>query len=432
MAALNVLGSKFMENVAPGQTVAFPMTLSIASTDSPADLELSVLGFGNGPDGRYLGVEPAQDTSPYTARPLITLDKPTVHIPSGGKETVTATITVPSSAGSGGRYALINIHTKPVGGGAVALVTAINVPVMITLKGTKITETGSIDSVRVGDIIQGRPLLVTTTFTNSGNHHYYGIKNDITVSDASGKTLAQAATVPLISAVVPGGKIDFVNTVNADLTPGTYTVVSRVTGSGGSVLATKSTSFTVSTPHAAAQSPVSITLSPESPATLATADGSISIQFPQGAVLGATTVTLTPSPSGTLPAAPQGMQFARTTFAVDGFTGLLSQQAIVTVRYTQDDLNSAGGDAGKLALARWDQPPGSWTVLPTNVDRSRQVLTTSTNRFSTWSVVVTEIVPSGSGVKSEAKTTYASMSSITVIIGIIAAVSIIAIRRRNQ
>jgi hypothetical protein len=126
------------------------------------------------------------------------------------------------------------------------------------------------------------------------------------------------------------------------------------------------------------------------------------------------------------------MQFARTTFAVDGFTGLLSQQAIVTVRYTQDDLNSAGGDAGKLALARWDQPPGSWTVLPTNVDRSRQVLTTSTNRFSTWSVVVTEIVPSGSGVKSEAKTTYASMSSITVIIGIIAAVSIIAIRRRNQ
>ena len=47
MAALNIVGSKFMGDVTPGQTVTFPMTLSVASTDSAADLELSVLGFAN-------------------------------------------------------------------------------------------------------------------------------------------------------------------------------------------------------------------------------------------------------------------------------------------------------------------------------------------------------------------------------------------------
>jgi len=436
MAALNLVGSKFMEDVAPGQTVTFPMTLSVASSDSPADLELSVLGFGNGPDGRYLGIDPAQDTNTYSARPLITLDKTTVHIAPGGQETVTATIKVPSTAGTGGRYALINIHTKPLGGGAVALVTAINVPVMITLKGTQIAETGTIDSVTVGEIVQGKPLSITTAFVNSGNHHYYGVKNDVTVTDASGSTVAQAATVPLITAIVPGSKVNFVTTINANLNPGTYTVVSRMTNSAGSVLATKSTPFTVSTAHAAAQGPVSVTLTPENAATLATADGSISIQFPAGSVLGATKVTLTPSPSGTLPTAPQGIQFAKTTFAVDGFTGLLSQQATVKVRYTPDDLASAGGDANKLALARWDQPPGSWTVLPTTVDKNAQTITATTNRFSTWAVVVqggAAAAPSNTGsTNPDAKTTYSPVSMITIITAIASIIIMsVAIRRKK-
>ena len=121
MAALNLIGSKYMDEIAPGQTVAFPMTLSVAATDSPADIEFSVLGFGNGPDGRYLGLAPSSDASQYTARPFVTLDKTSVHLDPGSKQVVTAAISVPSNAGAGGRYALINIHTKPLGGGAVPL-----------------------------------------------------------------------------------------------------------------------------------------------------------------------------------------------------------------------------------------------------------------------------------------------------------------------
>jgi hypothetical protein len=431
IATLNIVGSKFMGDVAPGQTVSFPMTLSVASTDSAADLELSVLGFANGPDGRYLGLDPAQDTSQYTARPWITLDKTAVHIAPGQQQIITATITVPSNAGAGGRYALINIHTKPLGGGAVALVTAINVPVMVTLKGTQSTETGTIDSISVGDIVQGKPVTITTTFVNTGNHDFYGVKNEITVTDASGKSVAQASSVPLISTIIPGGKVNFVTTINADLTPGTYTVASRMIHSSGTVLATKSTPFTTSSTHAAVQNPVSIMLVPENPATLATTDGSIRIQFPKGSVLGATNVTLTPSPAGTLPSAPQGMQYAKTTFAVDGFTGLLSQDATVIVHYTQDDLASAGGDAKKLALARWDQSPGTWTVLPTTVDGNANTLTTTTNRFSTWAVVVNNAaVASGENSNSQTKTMFAPLSVITVILALIGVFFIFTIKRR--
>jgi hypothetical protein len=430
MAALNLAGTKFMEDVAPGQTVSFPMILSTASSDSPADLEISVLGFGNGPDGRYQGLDPAQDTTPYSARSYITLDKYAVQIAPGGKETVTATIAVPANAGSGGRYALINIHTKPLGGGAVALVTAINVPIMITLKGAPVTETGTIESVNVGEIIQGKPLTVTTAFTNSGNHHYYGIKNEVTVSDSSGRVLAQGVTSPLATAVVPGGKPNFVNVLNTNLDPGTYTVVSRVINNAGTEITTKSASFTVSTAHAAAQEPVSITLTPDNTATLATSDGSISIFFPKGSVLGATTVTLTPSPKGTLPSPHEGIQLAKTSFAVDGFTGLLPQEASVTVKYSADDLTSAGGNANKLGLARYDSQQGSWTVLPTGVDTGKQVLTASTNHFSTWSVVVTSggAAPSGN---TGTKTTYSPLSSGIVITALFVTLCFLVMRKQS-
>ena len=438
MAALNLIGSKYMDEIAPGQTVAFPMTLSVAATDSPADIEFSVLGFGNGPDGRYLGLDPSSDASRYTARPFVTLDKTSVHLDPGSKQVVTAAISVPSNAGAGGRYAIINIHTKPVGGGAVALVTAINVPVMITLKGTQNIETGEITGITVGEIVQGKPVTVTTNFVHTGNRHFYGAKNVIAVNDASGNIVAQDATKPSVTAIVPDGKVNYNTKITADLQPGSYTVTSSIIHGNGNVLATKSSAFTVSTAHSAPAGPVSITLTPDAPATLETPDGAISIQFPAGSVLGTTVVTLTPSPEGNIPSAPQGMHFATTTFSVDGLTGLLAQQATVKVRYTSDDLKAAGGDAGRLTLARWDKPPGIWTPLPTTVDQNAQTLTTSTNRLSLWAVLVTGgraegVEPEGAAGGSGGPVTSVSTVTILIVLGIIGAlIAAVFILRKKQ
>jgi hypothetical protein len=361
-----------------------------------------------------------------------------VHLDPGSKQVVTATISVPSNAGAGGRYAIINIHTKPVGGGAVSLVTAINVPVMVTLKGTQMSETGDISGVTVGEIVQGKPVTVTTNFVNTGNHHFYGARNVITVSDASGRIVAQDATKPSVTAIVPDGKVNFNTKITADLQPGSYSVTSSIIHSNGNVLATKSAAFTVSTVHSAPAAPVSITLTPDAPATLETPDGAISIQFPAGSVLGTTVVTLTPSPEVMFPSAPEGMHFATTTFSVEGLTGLLAQPATVRVRYTSDDLRAAGGDAGRLTLARWDKPPGVWTPLATAVDQNTQTLTTSTNRFSLWAVLVSGggaegVEPEGAAGGAGGPVTSVSTATILIVLGIIAVIiAAVFILRKKQ
>jgi hypothetical protein len=249
------------------------MTLSSEASDAPEDYEVTVLGFGNGPNGNYLGIEPAKDTGMYTARPFITLDKTAVHIAPEGKEVVTATIKVPAS-GTGGRYALINIHPKQVvaSGAGPSFTTAMNVPVMITLKGTQITETGTIDSVSADNAVMGKPVAVTTVFTSTGNHHYYDAKNEITVTDSTGKEVARAATTPSVTAIVPGGKVNFTQQITAGLNTGTFTVASKMFDGKGTVLATKTSSFTVSTPSAVQTPTASKT---KAPGTIAPSGGTV-------------------------------------------------------------------------------------------------------------------------------------------------------------
>jgi len=273
-ASVTLSGVKYMADVAPGATITFPMTLSLSPTDPAADYELSVLGFGNNEAGSYIGIDPAQDTSSYSARPFITLDRTEVHIDPGKPEVVTASIAVPQS-GNGGLYALINIHPKPVAatGAGTTVVTAINVPIMITLTGTPIVETGTIESVTIGKVVPEKPVGVTTVFTSTGNHHYYGAKNEIAVEDSTGKEIARVATAPLVTAIVPGGKINFTQQITSSLSPGTYTVTSRVFNSNGTTLDTRNTTFTLTEAHAA---PASISTSAQAPGNKTTTSAPLS------------------------------------------------------------------------------------------------------------------------------------------------------------
>ncbi len=191
------------------------------------------------------------------------MDKTAVHIAAGGKEVITATIRVPAS-GTGGRYALINIHPKQAAStsAGASFTTAINVPVMITLKGTQLTETGTIDSVSADNAVTGKPVVVTTDFTSTGNHHFYDAKNEIVVTDGTGKEVARAATAPSVTAIVPGGKVNFTQQITTGLSLGTYTVASTMFDSKGGVHATKTSSFTVTTPSASQTPAASNTKAP--------------------------------------------------------------------------------------------------------------------------------------------------------------------------
>ena len=386
-AALKVEGAKIMLDVVPDTTYLFPMAVSINPTDPPSDYAVDVLGFGQSVEGgSYTPLTAADDTGAYSARPFVSVESPVIHIDPGQRRAFNAIIRVPQNVGDGGRYALIHIHSAATGGGQTAFATAIIVPVLLTVQNTKLIETGTITEMSVGDIVAGKPITVSSTLKNTGNHHYYGVVNQITVTDPAGKTVATAKADPVSNAVIPGQSVRFTTPVSTPLAVGTYTVKSDMLLGSGAVLDSRATSVTVKEAYIPPFQGSSVKVTPDSPATLEVPEGTVRISFPQGAVIAETTVTVNPY-TGTLPDLPAGANAGTTAFSVDGLSGLLAKDATVMVRYNKPDLDAANSDASKLVLGRYDRGEGHWTLLPTTVDNNAMTLTASTNRFSIWAVI---------------------------------------------
>jgi hypothetical protein len=206
------------------------------------------------------------------------------------------------------------------------------------------------------------------------------------ISDGANRQVAAITGEPLSRSIIPGQSIRFEIGITTGLPIGTYTVQSTMTLEDGTVLDEKIATFTVQEEYIPPFVEANVTVSPESVAVLATPGGEITVRFPQGAFLSAGTVSVAPH-RGDLPALPDGIGAASTIFDVDGVMGILAKDATVTVRYSDADLKSAGNNAQKLALARYDRSDSQWTVLPTAVDANERTLTATTNRFSAWAVV---------------------------------------------
>ena len=231
-----------MGEIAPGETYNHTITIKTEPADDSVDIVIDVMGFGQGADWSYTGLPAGEDTGQYSAHPFITLDASTFTLKPGESKTVKVTIAVPNDVGAGGRYAMINIHTKPVGGGMVSISSAFGVPVMVTIKGQPLIETGSILDIQAVTKQDGKTTIVTT-FKNTGNHHYYGATNAVTVTDAAGKKAASVTLDPSLTAIIPGATVTFAALTPIPLTPGTYTAESKVTLPSGIVL--NSTKMTV-------------------------------------------------------------------------------------------------------------------------------------------------------------------------------------------
>jgi hypothetical protein len=385
--AIGVSGAKYMDSIAPGGTAVHTMTVEIGAGEDPTDVLVEVMGFGQGMDKGYTTIGPANDLSPYSARPFITLDKNKIHLEPGTKQAVNANIALPKNVGAGGRYAIIYLHALP--GAGKSFTTAVMVPVLITAAGTTLAETGSITKLEVGDVTIGQPITVTTTLQNTGNYHYYRTVNEVLVTDASGNTIATNSTPPSVYAIIPGNTVGF--TIQPDvknLPLGTYTVNSKVLLEDGRVLDNKTTTFAVKTVYIPPVTESSIKLTPGSAGTLVSPDGRYSVSFPQGSVLGDVSVTLKPYSRANLQPAPAGAITGATSFEIAGLSGLLSKDATVRVTYSADDLSAAGGDPSKLKLSYYDTAKGAWTMLPTQVNTKDMTLTTTTNHLSVWAVMI--------------------------------------------
>jgi len=250
VSALKVEGARIALDIEPGKTYTSPIAVSIKPEESEGDFAIDVMGFSQSPaDGTYTGLEAAKDTGQYSARPFISIDKPTVHLKSGERAEITATINVPADARDGGRYAIILVHpTAAAGGQPAAFTTAVAIPVLLTVKGGTVTETGEIATVEPVTAEPGTPFQVATTFRNTGNHHYYGAVNNVTITDAQGKVVAVSGTNPFDKALVPGQPVKISVAFGTGLAQGTYQVTSRMYKQDGGLLAEKKVSLQVGSP----------------------------------------------------------------------------------------------------------------------------------------------------------------------------------------
>jgi len=430
-ASMTVVGSKYMGDISPGTTDTHIMTISSKPGDAPMDLSIAVMGFGETPGQNYISLPPADDTSPYSARNFITLDAQSFHLNPGESKTVKATIAIPKNVGDGGRYAMIQLKTGATGSGSTGYVTAISVPVMITIAKSAITQKGTITDVNVGDIVAGQPFHIVTALQNSGNHDYYSTKNTVTITDSAGNVIGTAGTEPSSSTIIPTYTVNFDVPFDKPLSLGTYTIKSQVSLGDGTVLDTKTIPFEMKTKYIAPPSQENITVTPQKSAVLASSDGRISVNFPSGAVLSDVAVTLKPLSLNQLPALPEGAKAGGTSFRIEGLSGLLSKDATISVKYSDADLSAAGGDASKLVLARYDTPDNKWSLLPTNVNKDTTTLSATTNRFGSWAVMAsTGGVPAAAG--SQKTGGFLPLNITTVIVSLGVMVVIIGVRVKKN
>jgi hypothetical protein len=421
VSAIGVMGAKYLNSVAPGGTDIHTMTVSNGADQKPTDIQIDVMGFGQAMEKGYIGLDPANDLSPYSGRKLITLSSTTLHLEPGTSKEVKATINVPQNMGSGGRYAIISVHALAKTGESVT--TGINVPVFITVSGTKPTESGSIQKVDTGNVAIGQPITVTTTFTNTGNYHYYNTINKVTVSDSKGNLIANISTSPSPFAIIPGNTVQFIAKPEiGTLGIGSYTVHSAISLGDGRILDEKTATFEITKPYSPPVTESNISLNPGSPATLKSPDGQYSATFPQGSVLGEVNIVMKPYSREKLKAAPGGAKLGTTCFEIAGLSGLLSKDATVRVKYSADDVAAASGDAYQLKLAYYDPAQGAWVILPTQVNTQDTSLTATTNHMGVWTVMVSSSVKTGSptGVPTKAPLSaalsFASLMIVTLIL----------------
>jgi hypothetical protein len=433
---LEMSGTFWNAEVVPGNNYTHRITISTEEIDPAMDLLVDVRGLGQTPQGAIQALEASEDTSPYSARSFITLDKSSIHLEPGDSQEVVATLRVPEDATAGGRYAVIYLHTQPMGEGQVGIITAINVLVYLIIKDSQLAYEGKITGLPTAEVVTGEPVTILTNFQNTGNYHFK-IKGEVTVKNSQGKVLDKISIPVTKSSVVPAMTWQLAATFipPGELPPGSYSVQSKVMLEDGTVLDEASGSFEVKEPYVPPAPPASITLTPNSPATLQTADGRISISFPQGSVTGQTEISMQSYPPAQLPSPQAGLEMGNTCFRVDGLTGLLVKEATITVKYSSADLDKAEGDASKLQLARWDEAQSAWSVLSTSVNAEAMTLSAETNQLSIWAVMVGSAPPAPPAPPTPP--TSGTMNLMPIIGGVAAVIIIglliylLAVRRRG-
>jgi hypothetical protein len=373
-----------MDMLVPEGWHALPCITVSNDSDKLMDFKVELAGYGQGISGSTEVLEP--DTNPLSAVSYISFAPAEFSLEPGGSQEIDLTVSIPQEI-DGGRYAVVLVIATPGDGGPISTVSRMGILIRLTIDGSNLIRQGSIEEIGSEPVESGEPIPIEVAYANEGNVHCR-VQGSVTVFDAQGDVLDVARTSWAV--VIPGYTRELVAEwiPSRDLAPGTYSAQARVYLEDGTLLDEAEGSFEVGAPYVPPAPPTTITLTAGSAATLQTSDGRFIISFPQGAVFSDVDISLWSYPIDQLPPLPAGYGLAATAFRVDGLPGLLAKEATVTVKYLSADLESAGGDATRLRLARWDMADGQWTVPETELDREAMTISADTNQLGIWAIMV--------------------------------------------
>jgi len=221
---LSIQPSVLSVSAKPGTTTSAKLTLRAAA---PLSVTIQSQGLAQARDGNFNAVPEAQDTTPNSARTMITASPETVSVQAGDSVQVTVDITVPADAGEGTRYGILAITGLPIGAtpsSNVGFGVQLGVSTIVQIAGTEQTMAGEIKDITIGSPLPGQPLPILVSFLNTGNTHYGAIPNELittsTLQDASGAILASASANGTQLSVIPS----FFRDVALTMTPSTALV----------------------------------------------------------------------------------------------------------------------------------------------------------------------------------------------------------------
>ena len=252
-AALSATPAVITTSIKPGGQGTAALTLHAGQG---LDITITAEGLGQSPDdGSFSYLPAAQDVSPYTARPFITVSPATFRMEAGSTQQISVSLTVPQSAGSGERYALLEVNGRPLpGSGNVGVGIALGVSVILDLSGTSQTRSATIGGLTVAKPVAGQPLAVTGALTDTGNVHFGAPPDQIVETgaliDANGNSVATGTATMTGNSLIPSFNRQFQVSITPaqPLPAGQYQLQLKAALQDGTLLDTATTNVVLASP----------------------------------------------------------------------------------------------------------------------------------------------------------------------------------------
>jgi hypothetical protein len=217
------------------------------------DILVDARGLGQTLDGSVVALTPEEDSSPYSARSFIkNIDNTSFRLTPGASKEVNATLAVPRDAKTN-HYADLYIHALPIQSQKLDIVLAAHVPVLLQTAQADVEDTASISLVEVAPVVSGRPIVVSSSVKNTGNHHFK-TQTKVSLLTADLKSIVTTDVPFSGSSIVPTyvrkftAAFGFLNHIEG-LPAGTYFAQTEESLPDGTVLDTKRVAFRITVPY---------------------------------------------------------------------------------------------------------------------------------------------------------------------------------------